>query len=129
MASSAAYYLACATGSIFVRSLGDCAGVHIMTETKDEMMVLATSGDRKLGNTAEAFQPAILQDEQNMADGLANNFRSFVKKRRGSRLLNEKEALSGATFHGDGAIELGLADGRVGIQSEGVTFLLMSSCF
>ena len=83
-----------------------------LKEHLQTMVVVAASGKRKQRNTAKSSQDQMRQDEQNLADDLGENFREWVIRCRGKLIkdAHREDALSGSSFSGVRAVQMGLAD-------------------
>ena len=116
MAASAGYQFAVAGVKIFCKrsSLLGCMGTHIERPKEEHLttVVVATSGERKSGNTCKQSQSQLFEDTQDMADGIAQTFRDLVIACKSGLVQEEfkNDALSGAMFHGVKAVHMGLSD-------------------
>ena len=121
VAASGGYWLACSADEIFaskasiVGSIGVVSSGFGFVKAIQKLGVerrLYTSGDNKA--ILDPFLPENKDDIKRLKDiqkELHNQFISFVKSRRGSKIANEnKDLFTGAFWSGEKSLELGLID-------------------
>ena len=121
VAASGGYWLACSADEIFaskasiVGSIGVVSSGFGFDKAIQKLGVerrLYTSGDNKA--ILDPFLPENNDDVKRLKTiqkELHNQFISFVKSRRGSKIINEnKEIFTGAFWSGEKSLELGLID-------------------
>ena len=121
VAASGGYWLACSADEIFaskasiVGSIGVVSSGFGFDKAIQKLGVerrLYTSGDNKA--ILDPFLPENNDDVKRLKGiqkELHNQFISFVKSRRGSKIINEnKEIFTGAFWSGEKSLELGLID-------------------
>ncbi len=121
VAASGGYWLACSADEIFaskasiIGSIGVVSSGFGFDKAIQKLGVerrLYTSGDNKA--ILDPFLPENKDDVKRLKGiqkELHNQFISFVKSRRGSKIINEnKEIFTGAFWSGEKSLELGLID-------------------
>ncbi len=122
VAASGGYWLACAADEIFaskasiIGSIGVVSSGFGFDKAIQKIGIerrLYTSGENKA--ILDPFLPENKEDIKRLKDiqkELHNQFISFVKSRRGSKIANEnKDLFTGAFWSGEKSLEIGLIDG------------------
>ena len=121
VAASGGYWLACAADEIFaskasiIGSIGVVSSSFGFDKAIDKIGIdrrLYTSGENKA--ILDPFLPENKEDVKRLKDiqkELHNQFISFVKSRRGSKIANkDKDLFTGAFWSGEKSLDLGLID-------------------
>jgi len=129
VAASGGYWLACASDEIFIDTNSILGSIGVISPGFGFVDLLKkigverriyTSGKSKsfLDPFTEAKQEDIIR-LKNIQEQIHENFISYVKSRRGLKILekNHDEVFSGLFWVGRKAVELGLADGIGSIQN------------
>ena len=123
VAASGGYWLACASDEIFIDTNSIVGSIGVISpgfgfvDLIKKMGIerrVYTSGKSK--NFLDPFKPEKKEDIKRLKDiqeQIHNNFISYVKERRGTKLKKNKdrEIFSGLFWVGQKAVELGLVDG------------------
>ena len=121
VAASGGYWLACAADEIFASKASIIGSIGVVSSGFGFDKAIKKIGvDRRLYTSGEnkaildPFLPENKDDIKRLKDiqkELHNQFISFVKSRRGSKITNEnKDLFSGAFWSGEKSLELGLID-------------------
>jgi serine protease SohB len=128
-AASGGYWLACAADEIVADACSILGSIGVISAGFGFQDAIARIGvERRLVTAGEhksfldPFRPARPQDEarqRELLDALHEEFRTWVRARRGARLTGEEGALfSGRFWTGREAVALGLADGLGDLYGE-----------
>ncbi len=122
VAASGGYWLACAADEILVHKASIIGSIGVISASFGFHEALArfgierrvhTSGDRK--SMLDPFRPESPEDVdrlQRLQRDIHDDFKDWVRERRGSRLQGDHDSLfSGEFWTGKRGVELGLADG------------------
>ena len=122
VAASGGYWLACAADEIFARKASIIGSIGVVSSGFGFDKAIKKIGvDRRLYTSGEnkaildPFLPENKDDIKRLKDiqkELHNQFISFVKSRRGSKITNKnKDLFTGAFWSGEKSLEIGLIDG------------------
>ena len=122
VAASGGYWLACAADEIFASKASIIGSIGVVSSGFGFDKAIKKIGvDRRLYTSGEnkaildPFLPENKDDIKRLKDiqkELHNQFISFVKSRRGSKIVNKnKDLFTGAFWSGEKSLEIGLIDG------------------
>jgi len=128
-AASGGYWLACAADEIIADPCSILGSIGVISAGFGFQEAIARIGvERRLATAGteksflDPFRPSQPQDEarqRELLDALHEEFRSWVRSRRGTKLKGEEAALfSGRFWTGREAVALGLADGLGDLHGE-----------
>jgi signal peptide peptidase SppA len=128
-AASGGYWLACAAEEIIVDPCSILGSIGVISAGFGFQDAIARIGiERRLATAGteksflDPFRPARAEDEarqRELLDALHEEFRGWVRSRRGGKLKGEEGALfSGRFWTGREAVALGLADGLGDLHGE-----------
>ncbi len=122
VAASGGYWLACAADEIFAHDSSIIGSIGVITAGFGFPELLSrigverrvyTAGERKsMLDPFRAEQPDDIERLKSIQAGIHDDFKTYVRARRGARLKGEEDMLfSGEFWTGRQALELGLIDG------------------
>ena len=127
MGASAAYLIATAADFIYADKASLVGSIGVVSSGFGFSELIAKLGIErrtyiagKNKNSLDPFLPENLEDTvrfQEILDGVHQQFIEQVKMGRGDRLSADPTIFSGAAFHGEKALELGLVDGLGNLYS------------